>query len=115
MERHMIQPSQVFLCIEPVDMRWGMDRLSAYLQGMAQPPCKGAVYAFTNRHRSRLKLLAWDGNGVWLALRRLHQGAFRWPAAGDIVHQVNQQEWLALADGIEWQRLRAKLPDHWHV
>ena len=111
----MIRPHQVFLCVEPVDMRWGMDRLSGYLQSMDQSPCHGAVYAFTNRSRTRVKLLLWDGNGVWLALRRLHQGTFHWPAAGDALHLVDRQEWLALADGIQWQRLRAKLPKHWRT
>ena len=41
-----------------------------------------------------------------MALRRLHQGAFRWPASGDVVHTINQQEWLLLTAGIDWQRNR---------
>ncbi|MDS4056219.1 IS66 family insertion sequence element accessory protein TnpB [Accumulibacter sp.] len=39
----------------------------------------------TNRQRSRLDLVVWDGNGVSVAQRRLHRGNFAWPQAGDRV------------------------------
>ncbi|WP_290677181.1 IS66 family insertion sequence element accessory protein TnpB [Halothiobacillus sp. 15-55-196] len=73
----MISPEQVFLIVEPVDMRWGTDRLSQQVQSqLHRPPCDGTAYGFTNRARSRLKLLIWDGTGVWLCQRRLHRGHF---------------------------------------
>jgi len=71
----MIQPEQVFLHAEPVDMRWSMDRLSLLIQQIdGRSPCDGTAYGFTNRNYPRLKLLIWDGTGVWLCHRRLHQG-----------------------------------------
>lgn len=105
----MIRPEQVFLAIEPLDMRWGTDRLSCHAQQlMGRSPSDGTAYAFTNRNRTRLKLLVWDGTGVWLCQRRLHQGRFRWPVLGDTVHRLSQQEWRWLVAGVEWQRLTAK-------
>lgn len=56
----MIQPEQVFLHAEPVDMRWSMDRLSLLIQQIdGRSPCDGTAYGFTNRNYSRLKLLIW--------------------------------------------------------
>lgn len=33
--------------------------------------------------RTRLKVVSWDGTGVWMCLRRLHRGQFVWPQPGD--------------------------------
>ncbi|WP_251199602.1 IS66 family insertion sequence element accessory protein TnpB [Aromatoleum aromaticum] len=78
----MIPPEQIWLAVEPIDMRLGIDGLSARLQNsLGRAPCDGSAYAFINRARTRLKVLLWDGTGVWLSQRRLHRGSFSWPAA----------------------------------
>ena len=62
----MQQPEQVWLAIEPVDMRLGIDGLSLLVQeALGKAPCDGSAYAFRNRRQNRLKLLIWDGAGVW--------------------------------------------------
>ena len=87
----MLTPAQVWLVVEPVDMRLGIDGLSAHIQqALGRPPCDGTAYAFRNRRGSRLKLLQWDGTGVWLSQRRLHQGCFRWPNADDRLLTLTQ-------------------------
>jgi len=107
---------QVFLAVDPVDMRWGVERLSCYVQAaIGRSPCDGTAYAFSNRNRTRLKLLVWDGTGVWLCLRRLHAGRFRWPVAGDTVCPLSTEQWQWLIAGVEWQRLNAPPPAHWQV
>lgn len=112
----MIRPGQVFLAVEPLDMRWGAERLSQHVQQwLGRSPCDGTAYAFTNRDRTRLKLLIWDGTGVWLCQRRLHTGRFRWPAPGDAIHRISQEEWQWLVAGVDWQRLHARPPAHWKV
>ena len=69
--------NQVWLVVEPIDMRAGIDGLSQRIQNtLARSPCDGSAYAFRNRRLNRLKLLVWDGTGVWLCHRRLHQGHF---------------------------------------
>lgn len=109
-------PTAIWLAIEPVDMRLGVDGLSAHLQAsLGRSPCDGTAYAFTNRTRRRLKLLVWDGNGVWLCQRRLHQGHFTWPKAGDTTCSLTQAQWQWLIAGVDWQRLEAPAPAHWHV
>ena len=112
----MIRPEQVWLAVEPVDMRWGADRLSLLVQNMAgRSPCDGTAYGFTNRNQTRLKLLAWDGTGVWLCHRRLHQGHFHWPRPGETLHRMSADEWKWLTAGVDWQRLSAAPPAHWKL
>jgi transposase len=112
----MIQPVQVWLAIEPVDMRLGIDGLSLRVQqSLGRAPCDGAAIAFRNRRGDRLKLLCWDGTGVWLAQRRLHRGRFTWPDAADAVCRITPAQWRWLITGIDWQRLDAPPPADWRL
>lgn len=112
----MFSLSTVQLVTTPVDGRMGIDRLSQWLQNVVGgTPCDGAVYAFVNRRRTRLKLLCWDGTGVWLAQRRLHRGVFVWPRAGETHITLNETQWQWLFAGVDWQRSSVKVPPNWRV
>ena len=109
-------PAQVWLVVEPVDMRLGIDGLSARIQqSLGRSPCDGAAYAFRNKRGTRIKLLQWDGTGVWLSQRRLHQGGFVWPKVTDELFSVTPEQWQWLVGGIDWQRMEARPPGHWKV
>lgn len=112
----MISPERVWLAVEPVDMRIGIDGLSLRIQqALGKSPCDGTAYAFRNRRSNRVKLLVWDGTGVWLCQRRLHRGHFVWPQAGDTVCALTSDQWRWLTAGVDWQRLSAPPPAHWQV
>ena len=107
-------PAQVWLVIEPIDMRAGIDGLSQRLQNtLGRSPCDGSAYAFRNRRGNRLKLLVWDGTGVWCCQRRLHQGGFTWPNDSALTVTLTADEWQWLITGIEWQRLCAVPQENW--
>ena len=109
-------PAQVWLVVEPIDMRAGIDRLSQRIQNtLGRSPCDGSAYAFRNRRQNRLKLLVWDGTGVWLCQRRLHQGHFTWPTTNTPVCQLTTAQWQWLITGVDWQRLNAAPHAHWRV
>lgn len=109
-------PAQVWLVVEPIDMRAGIDRLSQRIQNtLGRSPCDGSAYAFRNRRQNRLKLLVWDGTGVWLCQRRLHQGHFTWPTANAAVFSLAAAQWQWLIAGVDWQRLNAAPSAHWRV
>lgn len=56
----MIAPEQVWLAVEPVDMRMGIDGLSLRIQQLLGcSPCDGKAYAFCNRQGNRVKLVVW--------------------------------------------------------
>ena len=104
------------LAVEPVDMRMGIDGLSLQIQqALGRSPCDGTAYAFRNRSGNRIKLLVWDGTGVWLCVRRLHQGRFTWPRSTDAVCTLSAAEWQWLIQGVDWRRLQAKPQDAWQV
>jgi len=71
--------SRIFLAVEPIDGRKGMDGLAAVCrQVLGDNPLGGAVYVFRTRSGTTLKLLAYDGQGFWLCTKRLSHGRFAW-------------------------------------
>ena len=56
---------RVFVCTEPVDMRYGFDRLMQVVrERVGREPVDGGLYAFANRKRTRLKLLWFEQNEI---------------------------------------------------
>ena len=75
----LIPQSRIFLAIQPVDFRKGIDGLGAVCrQVLGDNPLEGAIYVFRNRSHTALKLLLYDGQGYWLLMKRLSQGRFTW-------------------------------------
>ena len=75
---------RIYVAVRPVDMRKSFNGLwSAVDEQLQEDPKSGALFCFINKERTRLKLLYWDGTGVWVLAKRLEQGRFSWPAASD--------------------------------
>jgi transposase len=75
---------RIYVAVRPVDMRKSFNGLwSAVSEQLREDPKSGAVYCFVNKDRTRVKLLYWDGTGVWVLAKRLEQGRFSWTAADD--------------------------------
>jgi transposase len=109
-------PAQIWVAVAPVDMRRGLDGLSAIVQhSLGHSPGAGSAFIFRNRAGNRLRLLLWDGNGVWLCQRRLHQGTFVWPKGNEAVFALSQAQWQWLVAGADWQRLSAQPSAAWRV
>jgi transposase len=102
----VIRVDAVWLAVEPVDLRLGPESALARVVavfGAAQPH---HAYLFTNRRTNRLKILVHDGFGLWLAVRRLHQGRFVWSRAVDTgALTLTPQQLDALVLGLPWQML----------
>jgi transposase len=70
---------KIYVAVVPVDMRKQFNGLWAAAQEqLGEDPKNGAVFAFIYKERKRLKLLYWDGTGVWVLAKRLEQGRFSW-------------------------------------
>jgi transposase len=101
----VIRIDQIWLAVDPVDMRSGMDRLLARVVEVFGASQLHHAYVFANRRSTRLKVLVCDGFGIWLAVRRLHQGSVHWPRTGDTQIALTAEQARALVIGLPWQRL----------
>jgi len=101
-----------WVALEPCDMRKGYEGLASLVtQRFEMKPQSGALFAFTNRTRTRLKILYWDGTGLWVMGKRLEQGRFSWPKATDekqIKLQMRPEVLAMLTDGIELRGAKLK-------
>ncbi len=71
---------KVFVALDPCDMRKGFNGLfAAVTERLGEDPKGGALYVFCNRRHTRIKILYWDGTGLWVLTKRLEKGTFAWP------------------------------------
>ncbi|CAM5779907.1 hypothetical protein CCAE64S_01463 [Castellaniella caeni] len=101
----MIRIDKVWLAVDPMDMRSGMDTTLARVVRVFGAAHPHHAYVFANRRATRIKVLIHDGIGVWLAARRLNQGKFVWPKPGDTGLVLTEEQASALVLGLPWQRL----------
>ena len=96
----------MFLCGEAVDMRMGIDGLSALVVGRLQrDPNTGDVFVFVGKRADRLKALCWDRDGFWLCSKRLAGGRFVVPRISRTdglpsALELSHADWQLLLDGI---------------
>ena len=110
---------RILLAVEPVDFRKGIDGLAGVCRKvMASDPFSGHVFVFRNRRRTSIKILTYDGQGFWLAQKRLSRGRFSWwPNRADssvrklAAHELQLLLWNGDPDlarvAPEWRRLGA--------
>ena len=95
---------RVFLCVEPIDMRLGFDRLAQLARERVgrDPVDGGALFVFGGRAASRLKVLWFDRNGLCLLYKRYHQARFELPVAtgGQRVLDIDAAALAALLAGV---------------
>jgi transposase len=96
---------RVFIAMEPCDMRAGINTLHALVaQKLVEDTRTGALFVFTNKRRRLIKVLHWDGTGLWLMTKRLEQGTFFWPRATDPQQaklELTPEAFSMLTDGID--------------
>ncbi|MBI3886176.1 MAG: IS66 family insertion sequence element accessory protein TnpB [Opitutae bacterium] len=79
---------------------------SAVSERLHEVPKCGAVFCFINKDRTRLKLLYWDGTGVWVSAKRLEEGRFSWPepSAPQTKLALTPEALTLLVGGVELKR-----------
>lgn len=77
----MIQISprdKIFIAIKSVDFRIGIDSAIRLINNFEQDPFVGTFFVFINKKKTSIKILGYDGQGMWLMQKRLSKGKFNW-------------------------------------
>ena len=100
---------RVLVAIEPVDGRKGIDSLARLCQDqLGEDPFSGCVFVFRSRSGTAIRLLSYDGQGYWLAQKRLSKGRFVWwPEATGSTKPLEAYEAQLLMAAGDVSRVRA--------
>jgi len=103
---------KVFVALEPCDMRKGFHGLYAMAtERLGEDPRQGALFVFINRRHNRIKILYFDGTGLWVMTKRLEQGTFSWPKAvdpGTTKLSIRPEALAMLTDGVDLKGARLR-------
>ena len=101
--------TKIYIAVEAIDMRKGFEGLHGLVRDqMGQDPLSGHLFLFTNKTKTRLKALVWDGSGLWVCAKRLEKGRFRWPEAEAVSVTLRAEELAMLVGGLDLQQARAR-------
>ena len=74
---------RILVAVEPADFRNGIDGLVRIARDvLGADPMSGCLFVWRNRRGTSLKLVVYDGQGFWLAQKRLSSGRFTWWPTG---------------------------------
>ena len=103
--------TRIYLAVGSTDMRKGFEGLYGLVRDqLGLDPLSGHLCLFCNKGRNRLKVLYWDGSGLWICAKRLEKGRFSWPSDGEHSARatLSQEELSLLLGGIDLTRTRRK-------
>jgi transposase len=103
--------TRIYVAVGSTDMRKGFEGLYGLVRDqLGLDPLSGHLCLFCNKGRNRLKVLYWDGSGLWICAKRLERGRFSWPSEGEQSARVtlSQEELSLLLGGIDLTRTRRK-------
>lgn len=102
---------RIFLAAGPTDMRKSFDSLSGLVrEELGRDPLSGELFVFCNAARNRLKILLFEGAGLWVLAKRLERGTFGWPSASGDSRRVEllPEELALLLSGLEAREIRRR-------
>jgi transposase len=93
--------TRVLVATAPLDLRGSFNRLyGLVVEQLKADPLSGNLFLFTNRRRNRIKILVWDGSGLWCCAKRLEQGRFTFPVSETGQVSLRGEEFNALIHGL---------------
>ena len=105
---HLPASVRVYLCLTACDMRKSFDSLHALVRDHLELDAyAGHLFVFASRRRDRVKILYWDRDGFAIWSKRLEEGTYTVPLAGEAEEkrrEITVQELGALLSGIDLQR-----------
>jgi len=94
--------TKIYLAAGVTDMRKSFNGLHALVAAtLKSDPLSGHLFVFCNRRRDRIKILCFDGSGLWVCAKRLEKGTFAWPQSGEGAVELTQAELNLLLGGLD--------------
>ena len=103
--------TRIYLASGATDMRKSFEGLYGLVRDrLLLDPRSGHVFVFCNGQHNRLKILFFDGSGLWVCAKRLEKGRFAWPESGDGQGRVvlSHEELSLLLGGIDLAQTRRR-------
>ncbi len=102
--------TKIYIAVAAIDMRKGFEGLHGLVRDpLGQDPLSGHLFLFTNKTKTRLKAVVWDGSGLWVCAKRLEKGRFRWPEAeGRHSVTIRSEELAMLVNGLDVRQTRQR-------
>jgi transposase len=102
--------TRIYLGVDAIDMRKGFNGLYGLVRDhLGHDPLSGHLFLFTNRSRTRIKALVWDGSGLWVCAKRLEKGRFAWPSTAQTGSITMRPEQLAmLINGLDMMQAKSR-------
>lgn len=105
---------EVFVGLEPIDLRWSFDRLSGVvMEKLGREVRGGALFVFFGKRRAAVKAIFFDGNGLCLLYKRLDRGTFQLPEPrheGELTVVLEERELDDLLTGLAVLPPQARKP-----
>ena len=101
--------TRIYVAAGATDMRKNFNGLYGLVRDHLDcDPESGHVFLFTNARRNRLKLLVYDGSGLWICAKKLDGGRFRWPESDSTINKIvlSHEELTLLLGGIDLEQTR---------
>jgi len=103
--------TRIYLAPGTTDMRKGFNGLYGLVRDrLLCDPLSGHVFLFSNAQRNRLKIMFWDGTGLWVCAKRIEKGRVHWPKVDEVQGKVllSQEEFAMLLGGIDLGQARRR-------
>lgn len=118
MRKRYLRPShdlpEIYLYRTPIDFRKQANGLALLVeQELGHSPFSGALYAFTNRRRNKIKCLMWEDNGFVLYYKALAEERFKWPGPSDELMVLSGEQINWLLDGYDISLLQGHKTLHY--
>ena len=102
---------EVFVGLDPIDLRWSFDRLAGVVhERMGREVKDNALFVFFGKRREAIKVLFADGSGLCVFYKRLYRGRFRVPESSNTqatTVEIDERTLDELLDGIDVEGKRA--------
>jgi transposase len=103
--------TRIYVATGATDMRLGFNGLYGLVRNrLACDPLSGHLFLFANARRDRMKVIYFDGSGLWVCAKRMEGGRLRWPQApsSEDKVQLNREEFALLVGGIDLAQTRQR-------